>query len=95
MTELIIKPVNGKPAAKVIPLKRCGNCWWHAPTPGAAGMVMCQSVPPVPILLGMTQDALGRPMPQILSFWPQAQADQKACRLWTPPQGPHPDEQLG
>lgn len=94
MTELILppRPVNAK---KAIPLRRCGNCFWHENIPMAPEMVLCQAVPPVPIMIGMQQiPGIPGGQPAINSFWPQVGANQKMCRLWTPPQGPADVEAL-
>lgn len=79
----ISKPVNGAHKEPPLPAERCGNCRYHAPQPQDPRMIMCQGGPPTAVMVGMTQDALGRPNPQMLSFWPSLQASQRRCALWS------------
>jgi hypothetical protein len=90
MTEpLIIGAPRAKEPVMPVHAMRCGNCFWHVVAPERPGLITCQSGPPVPLLCGVTEDRLGRPVPQIINAWPQLPADQKACRFWNQ-QGPKP-----
>lgn len=83
MNGLILPSAAAKPKpVQALPAQRCGNCWYHAKVPGDPNMVMCQGGPPTAIMMGMGQDIAGRPVPQIISFWPQLQATQRRCALW-------------
>ena len=57
---------------------KCGTCrFWQKPD--AKDHAECFGDPPTVILLGATQDALGRPAMQLETFVPRVHKDRAAC----------------
>jgi hypothetical protein len=59
---------------------KCGTCIYRQ-EPDAKGLGDCHGNPPQVILLGATQDALGRPAMQLETFVPKVKGDRPACAL--------------
>ena len=58
---------------------KCGTCRYAQEFKG--GMADCYGNPPMPLVLGATQDALGRPSLQIEVMVPKVKNDRPACHL--------------
>lgn len=59
---------------------KCGTCiYWQKPD--AKGIADCYGQPPSVHVLGVTQDALGRPVVQCETFVPRLHQDRPACAL--------------
>jgi hypothetical protein len=54
--------------------RTCSTCK-HFLEVGAENEGLCRANPPVPILLGVTQNALGQPVPVVRSFFPPTKTD--------------------
>ena len=80
MTRLIILPS----VSPVVAPDRCGNCYYSEKIGNDPTMVLCKGGPPTPVILGMGQDALGRPVPQVQSFWGSLPSSSRRCALWAP-----------
>lgn len=64
---------------------KCGTCvYWQ--TPDARGMAECFGMPPTVMMIGASQDALGRPAIQMEVFSPKTQRVRNACSLYKPKQ---------
>ena len=59
----------------------CGKCRF-AQKPDAKGMYECNGNPPIPLILGTSQDALGRPQLHIEAMVPKVKEDRPACHLY-------------
>jgi hypothetical protein len=60
---------------------KCSTCLYRQ-KPDAKNMGDCHGHPPTVLLLGATQDALGRPAFQLETFVPKVAADRAACALY-------------
>ena len=60
---------------------KCGTCRF-AQVPFKNNMADCYGRPPTPMLLGTSQDALGRPVLQMEVFSPKVKDDRPACALY-------------
>jgi hypothetical protein len=60
---------------------KCGTCFYRQ-KPDPRDMGDCFGNPPTVIMLGMSQDALGRPAVQMETFVPKVKADRPACALY-------------
>lgn len=63
-----------------ITFPKCGTCRF-AQKPDMKGFLDCHGNPPVPLVLGAGQDALGRTALQIEAMVPKVKADRPACHL--------------
>lgn len=64
-----------------ITFPKCGTCRF-AQKFDARGMADCFGVPPIPMMIGGGQDALGRPAIQMEVFSPKVKEDRPACSLY-------------
>lgn len=62
----------------------CGTCAWAVMNPQQIGMFVCHGAPPTPAVLGVTQDALGRPQVQIECLRPNVLVATRACSVHKP-----------
>lgn len=63
-----------------ITFPKCGTCRF-AQAPFKAGMADCYGNPPLPMVLGTSQDALGRAQMHIEAMVPKVKDDRPACSL--------------
>lgn len=63
-----------------ITFPKCGTCRF-AQVPFKGGLADCYGKPPVPLVLGAGQDALGRTALQIEAMVPRVKEDRNACSL--------------
>lgn len=62
---------------------KCGTCvYWQ--TPDARGLAECHGMPPTVMMIGASQDQLGRPALQFEVFSPKVQRTRSACSLYNP-----------
>ncbi len=64
-----------------ITFPKCGTCRF-AQAPFKAGMADCYGNPPVPLVLGAGQDALGRTALRIEAMVPKVKEDRSACHVY-------------
>ena len=61
--------------------QQCGNCKFANLLPGSPDLI-CQRMPPLPILYGMVQSVIGGPpQPRVVGHWPLVGAD-NWCGEW-------------
>jgi CO dehydrogenase/acetyl-CoA synthase epsilon subunit len=66
-----------------VTFEKCGGCrFWQKPD--GKGFADCYGNPPTVLLLGVTQDALGRPAMQLETFVPRVAKDRAACSRYQP-----------
>jgi hypothetical protein len=63
-----------------ITLPKCGTCRFAGNF--INGMADCYGMPPVPMMLGASQDALGRPQMHIEAVLPKVKQERPACALY-------------
>ena len=63
-----------------VKIHKCGSCVF-AQKPDNKGMMDCYGNPPSVMILGATQDALGRPNLHIEAMVPKVKEDRPACHL--------------
>lgn len=53
----------------------CGRCKWYLSLKKTPNIGQCRKEPPKPLVVGMFQDALGRPQPTIYGAFPAVRPD--------------------
>lgn len=64
-----------------ITFPKCGSCR-YAQAFKNDKMADCHGMPPVPMMLGTSQDALGRPQVHMETFVPRVKEDRPGCSLY-------------
>lgn len=64
-----------------ITIPKCGTCRFFGAEVDKNRMAFCYGVPPTPMLLGATPDALGRPQLHLEAITPKVKDDRPACHL--------------
>jgi len=60
----------------------CGNCKFFRRGRVGQSLGVCRSRAPVPLMVGMTKDAMGNGVPVINTYWPQV-PDTELCGDWS------------